>query len=92
VSVSVFKEAREIARACTDATRRHILRARIDACAEGYDLFKVSPTRDAMQNLVATWTRMLQAIDAVAPMGDDPTPAGRLHQPTPPATTKVAAA
>lgn len=90
--VSVFREAREIARACTDAPRRDILRSRVDECQAVYDLFKIAPTREAMQELVARWTLLLQAIDAVGPLGGDPTPAGRLAQPKSPKTAKAVAA
>lgn len=81
MNVSIFKEARDIARNCRDATRRDILRERTDLAQESYDLFKVAPSRQNMSNLVNTWTRMLLAIDAIPPVVDDPTPAGRMADP-----------
>lgn len=78
---NVFKEARLIARHCVSLERRDILRARIDDCKEHYDIFCLSPTRNGMLELTASWTRMLLAIDAVGPIGTPDPPAGRLPAP-----------
>lgn len=80
--INVFKEARAIAQACYDKTRRDLLRARIDEAKEAFDLFTLHPTREAMADMVARWSRMLLAIDAVSPIGTDPTPQGRMPAPT----------
>lgn len=78
---SVFKEARAIIQSCTDKPRRDILRDRVDECKEVFDRFAISASKDDMVELIGTWTRMLQAIDAVAPLGGDSSPAGRLSAP-----------
>lgn len=80
---NVFKEARLIAAHCTSKERRDILRARIDECKEHYDIFCISPTRNGMLELVALWTRLLRAMDAVGPIGTPDPPAGRLKPPKP---------
>lgn len=78
---SFFKQAREAARYCTDKTRRDLLRGRTDFCQECYDLFKVEPSRGNMETLVAAWTRMVLAFDALPPLADNPSRSGR--QPVP---------
>jgi len=80
---NVFHEARLIARHCVSPERRDILRARIDECKAAYDVFAISPTRTGMLELVALWTRMLRAMDAVGPIGTPDPPAGRLPKPQP---------
>jgi hypothetical protein len=78
---NVFKEGRLIARHCVSAERRDILRARIDECKQDYDVFAIAPTRNGMLGLVASWTRMLMAMDAIGPIGTPDDPAGRLDKP-----------
>lgn len=78
---SVFKEARAVIQSCTDKPRRDILRDRVDSCKEVFDRFAISASRSDMVELIGSWTRMLQAIDAVAPLGGDDTPAGRVPVP-----------
>ena len=80
-ATSIFREARAIAAHCPDQVRRDILRARVDECHAAYDVLVALPTRDAMQNLVACWTRLSHAIDAINPLGGNDPPAGRLPQP-----------
>lgn len=80
---SMFKEARAIADSCKDAPLRDLLRARVDLCRAEFDLFVVNPSQTNMECLVASWTRMLLAVNAVAPMGGEPTNAGRVRAPAP---------
>lgn len=80
-NASMFKAARLIADNCNDRTRSALLRARVDACQEAYDLFKIVPSQAHMELLIGTWTRMLIAISAVPPLGGEPTGAGRLRAP-----------
>jgi hypothetical protein len=78
---NVFHEGRLIARHCVSQERRDILRARIDECKAVYDVFALSPTRSGMLDLIAHWTRMLRAMDAVGPIGEPDPPSGRLPKP-----------
>lgn len=73
---SVFREARAIASHCIFPERRDILRRRIDECKEVFDRFNISASREDFQELVARWTRMLQAMDAVGPYVGGPAPGG----------------
>jgi hypothetical protein len=81
---SIFREVRDVASNCKDETRRDILRGRIDLCRADFDLFVISPTQAHMQDLVASWTRLLMAIAAVAPIGGNDPPAGRMERPNDP--------
>jgi hypothetical protein len=73
---SVFREARAIANHCISPERRDILRQRIDVCKEVFDRFNISASREDFQELVAHWTRMLRAMDAVGPYSGGPAPGG----------------
>lgn len=81
--MSLFKEAREIARACTDKDKRVMLRERCDEAKEAFDRFAITAAVPDMEVLVARWSRLLLAIELVGPMpsGDD-TSAGRLRLPS----------
>ena len=82
-AISIFREANAIAQTCPDKVRRDILRERATACRIAYDVLCIVPTRAHMQDLVGTWTRMQQAIDAISPLGDDNPNGGRLSLPAP---------
>lgn len=73
---NVFREAREIARYCIFPERREQLRQRVDECKETFDRFHLSASKLDMEELVARWTRMLLAIDAVGPYVNGPTTNG----------------
>ena len=79
---SLFMYAREVASHCTDWAKRTQLRSRTNEAQAAFNIFRDTASRDAMEILVARWTRMLIAIDTVGPMPDgDPTSAGRLKVP-----------
>lgn len=79
---NVFREARLIARHCIFPERRENLRQRVDECKEHFDRFSISASREDMLSLVASWTRMLLAMDAVGPfLGDPPESGGRMPVP-----------
>lgn len=80
-NASMFKAARAVADNCRDPVRRNILRDRIDACREAFDVFCVTASQTHMETLVARWTRMLLAIAAIDPLGGEPTGAGRMPVP-----------
>ncbi len=82
---SLIKEAREIARHCPKLESAKILRDDTDELADILRQFAISTSREDMQALVAAWTRVLLDITAINKLGDDPTPAGRLHAPIDPA-------
>jgi hypothetical protein len=73
---SLFKEARAIAAACKDQARRDILRERVNEAQEAADLFHLTACQDDMERLVGAWTRMLLAMGAIGPCGDEPTGQG----------------
>jgi len=78
----MFKECRLAAQSCKDEVKRAALRHRTDECKEVFDRFNLSASREDMEALVAAWTRMVRALDRVAPLPDgDPAGAGRLRAP-----------
>jgi hypothetical protein len=80
-NASMFKAARAVADNCKDKTRRDILRARVDLCRADFDRFSVSASQVDMEQLVASWTRMLLAVAAVDPLGGEPAGAGKVPVP-----------
>lgn len=80
---NVFKEARLIAMHCVSSERRDLLRGHTDECQASYDVFKLSPTRTGMVELVGLWTRMLRSMDTSIPIGTPDPPAGRVRAPEP---------
>ena len=81
--MNTFKDARLAVRHCTDRVKREQLVERTDEAQAAFNIFVDTASRDAMQILVACWTRMLIALDRVGAMPDgDPTSAGRLKLPS----------
>lgn len=80
--MSIFKEARLIARHCTDKDKCHALKTRTDTAQAAADMFHLNPCRGTMEELVGAWTRFLIALNAVGPYGGgDGSGAGRLRLP-----------
>lgn len=67
---------------CLNTPVKERLKDRTDECKEIFDRFNISASREDMQQLVATWSRMLLAMDAAGPWVFGPsTPGGRLPVP-----------
>ena len=80
---NMFRFAREVALHCKNKELRDALRARTDDCKEDFDRFCISASHADMELLVASWSRLVLALDTVGPLPDgDPTSAGRLKLPT----------
>lgn len=51
-------------------------RERADACKEIFDRFNISASREDFRDLVASWSRLLLAMDACGPYVGPPTLTG----------------
>ena len=89
MSKSFLKHAREVARHCKDKVPKQILRDRTDELQNVYSRFTISCSCDDMEALVAAWTRVALAVNAIQQLGGDNPNAGAM--PVPEGLEKVAA-
>jgi hypothetical protein len=83
MSKSFLKHAREVARHCKDKGLRKILQERTDELQNVFSRFTISCSPDDMIDLVAMWTRVALAVNAIQQLGSDNPNGGSMPLPKP---------
>ena len=83
MSTSFLKHAREVVRHCPDKGPRQILKDRTDELQNVFSRFTISCSCDDMEQLVAMWTRVALAVNAIQQLGSDNPNGGVLPIPKP---------
>ncbi len=79
--MSLLKEATDAARACTDARKRKALQERTDELRDAFGRFTISCNRADMLDLVATWSRVILALNSLPPLPEHGPNGGRAPVP-----------